>query len=132
MGLHKTRCFVLIYKLVQGGIARFHPAWYRPDPLPGDPPNAWRFILGGAHKEGYLTLEQCQIQARILGKNIDGMKTDSLGQLECPEENVVLKRVLWVTLPFEIMVLPPWGPGTSNTLADVLDKTQERRVILAN
>lgn len=126
------KCFVLIYKLVQGGIARFHPVWYRPAPLPGDPPLVWRFKMGGAHKEGFPTLEQCQIHARILGQNIASLSTPALGPLECPEENVVLTRILWVTLPFEVMVLPPWGPGTSNTLADVLDKTQERRVILAN
>lgn len=115
-----TECFVLLIKLGDGKI---RPAWYRPAPLPGDPTHLWRFVLGGIHAVGYLDLKDAQIQAKILGDNIASLHTDRLGPLFCPIENIALTRILTMTAPFSVMIVPAFGPGTSLTLLDVLDKS---------
>lgn len=116
----RNRCFVLIIKLPD---RKFRVAWYRPDPLPGDPTHLWRYVLGGIHIQGFLTLKEAQIQAKVCGDNINEMRTDRLGPLTCPPDNIVLTRILNMTAPFKVMIVPAFGPGTSLTLLDVLDKS---------
>jgi hypothetical protein len=118
--MNRTECFVLLIKLSDGKI---RPAWYRPAPLDGDPPHLWRFVLGGIHTSGYLEIKEAQVQAKILGDNIASMRTDRLGALSCPLENIALTRILNMTAPFSVMIIPAFGPGTSLTLLDVLDKS---------
>lgn len=106
---------------------RYHPAWFSPSPFPGDPLHIWRYVMGGIKWGGFGTLEEAQVHAVAMQRALDGLQTKQ-GTITCKIENVALTRVLDTPVPIEIIAVPPFGPGTSLTLLEVLDLSGQKLI----